>query len=114
MAKRLRSDPPSPNAFAFLIHVKPKVLTVKYANKQRAREEDHHHWMENASTDDSSIKNEVTQLKALPFNRECEGAAPQIDQVALIMSAIQGILSLGVMVVLSMLFPYLPPGFLSQ
>ena len=40
LAKRLRSDPPSPGAFAGMVMVKPEVLTVEEANEKRLREEE--------------------------------------------------------------------------
>lgn len=39
LAKRLRSDPPSPTPFAGMVKVKPKVLTLQEANKKMLRDE---------------------------------------------------------------------------
>ena len=114
MAKRLRSDPPSPTAFAGLIRVKPEILTVEEANERRIREEEHRRRMERASAEESSVKEEVAQLKALLLSRERERAQPQIDQAALITSVIQGMLSQGLMLAPSTSFPHLPPGFPPQ
>ena len=114
MAKRLRSDPPSPTAFAGLIRVKPETLTVEEANERRQREEEHRRRMERASAEETSVKEEVAQLKALLLSRERERAQPQIDQAALITSVIQGMLSQGLMLAPSTSFPHLPPGFPPQ
>jgi hypothetical protein len=76
MAKRLRSDPPSPTAFAGLIRVKPEVLTVEEANERRIREEEHRVRMERAAAEEHSVKEEVAQLKALLLSRERERAEP--------------------------------------
>src|SRR5450631_2225946 len=40
LAKRLRSDPPSPTAFAGMVRVKPEVLTVEEANEKMRRDEE--------------------------------------------------------------------------
>jgi hypothetical protein len=40
LAKRLRSDPPSPGAFAGMVRVKPEVLTVEEANEKMRRDEE--------------------------------------------------------------------------
>ena len=114
MAKRLRSDPPSPTAFAGLIRVKPEVLTVEEANERRAREEEHRLRMERAAASEHSVKEEVAQLKALLLSRDRERAQPQIDQAALITSVIQGMLSQGLMLAPSTSYPHLPPGFPPQ
>lgn len=40
LAKRPRSDPPSPTIFSRMVRVKPKVLTLQEANEKRIKEEE--------------------------------------------------------------------------
>jgi hypothetical protein len=65
LAKRLRSDPPSPTAFAGMVRVKPEVLTVEEANAQRLREEEQRVRLERAAAEEPSVRNEVAELRAL-------------------------------------------------
>lgn len=93
IAKRLKSDPPSPTSFVGLIRVKPKVLIVEEVNEHKAMKEEYRVRMDKGSTEESSVKEEVDQLKVLLLSRNHERAFSQVDQVAVISWVIQGILS---------------------
>lgn len=95
MVKRLRSDLPTPTAFAGLICVKPEDLTMEKANECRAKEGEHCVRMDKAFAKESLVKEEFAKLQALFLRRDRERAPLQIDQVVLISSIIQGILNQG-------------------
>ena len=65
LAKRLRSDPPSPTAFAGMVRVKPEVLTVEEANEKRIREEEQRIRLQKVAAEEPSVRNEVAELRAL-------------------------------------------------
>lgn len=59
MAKKIKSDLPSPTTFIGVICVKPEVLMVEEANELKAKEEERRMHMDKASTEGSSVIEEV-------------------------------------------------------
>ena len=114
-AKRLRSDPPSPTAFAGMVRVKPEVLTVEEANEKRLREEEHRIRLQKAAAEEPSVRNEVAELRALLLNQERQRAMAQpLPSADLITQVIQGMFAQGLVVAPSSSFPHLPQVFPSQ
>ena len=115
LAKRLRSDPPSPTAFAGMVRVKPEVLTVQEANEKRLREEEQRIRLQKAAAEEPSVRNEVAELRALLLDQERQRAMAQPPSSAdLIAQVIQGMWAQGLVVAPSSSFPHLPPGFPAQ
>ena len=116
LAKRLRSDPPSPSAFAGMVRVKPEVLTVEEANERRLREEEQRLRREKVAAEESSMKEEVAQLRALLLSQEQQRARapPVLDQAALVTSVLQGMWAQGLVMAPPSSFPHIPPGFPPQ
>lgn len=61
LAKRLRSDPPSPTMFAGMVKVKPEVLTVEEANERMLLDKEQRVRMMKAATKEPSVCNEVAE-----------------------------------------------------
>jgi hypothetical protein len=80
LAKRLRSDPPSPTAFAGMVRVKPEVLTMQEANEKRLREEEQRIRLQKAAAEEPSVRNEVAELRALLLDQERQRAMVQPPQ----------------------------------
>ena len=115
LAKRLRSDPPSPGAFAGMVMVKPEVLTVEEANEKRLREEEQRLRLEKATAEEPSVRNEVAELRALLMEQDRLRAMAQLASSAdLITQVIQGMMAQGLMVAPPGSFPRLPPNFPPQ
>jgi hypothetical protein len=115
LAKRLRSDPPSPTAFAGMVRVKPEVLTVEEANARRLREEEQRVRLERAATEEPSVRNEVVELRALLLEQGRQRAMVQPPSSAeLITQVIQGMLAQGLVMAPPSSFPHLPAGFPPQ
>ena len=115
LAKRLRSDPPSPGAFAGMVKVKPEVLTVEEANEKRLRDEEQRVRLQKAAAEEPSVRNEVAELRALLLEQERLRALAQPPSSAdLITQVIQGMWAQGLVVAPPGSFPHLPPGFPPQ
>ena len=115
LAKRLRSDPPSPTAFAGMVRVKPEVLTVEEANEKMRRDEEQRVRLQKAAAEEPSVRNEVAELRALLLEQERQRAMAQPPSSAdLISQVIQGMWAQGLVVAPSSSFPHLPPGFPPQ
>ena len=115
LAKRLRSDPPSPTAFAGMVRVKPEVLTVEEANEKMRRDEEQRVRLQKAAAEEPSMRNEVAELRALLLEQERQRAMAQPPSSAdLISQVIQGMWAQGLVVAPSSAFPHLPPGFPAQ
>ena len=115
LAKRLRSDPPSPTAFAGILRVKPEVLTVEEANAQRLREEEQRVRLQRAAAEEPSVRNEVAELRALLLEQGRQRAMAQPPSSAeLITQVIQGMLAQGLVMAPPSSFPHLPAGFPPQ
>lgn len=115
LAKRLRSDPPSPGAFAGMVMVKPEVLTVEEANEKRLREEEQRLRLEKATAEEPSVRNEVAELRALLMEQDrLRAMAQPASSADLITQVIQGMMAQGLMVAPPGSFPHLPPNFPPQ
>lgn len=115
LAKRLRSDPPSPSAFAGMVRVKPEVLTVEEANEKMLRDEEQRVRMQKAAAEEPSVRNEVAELRALLLEQSRQRAVPQPPSSAeLITQVIQGMLAQGLVMAPPSAFPHLPAGFPPQ
>lgn len=114
-AKRLRSDPPSPTAFAGSLRVKPEVLTVEEANAQRLREEEQRVRLARAAAEEPSMRNEVAELRALLLEQQRQRTMVQPPSSAdLIAQVIAGMMAQGLVMAPPGAFPHLPPGFPPQ
>jgi hypothetical protein len=115
LAKRLRSDPPSPGAFAGMVRVKPEVLTVQEANEKMLREEEQRIRLQRAAAEEPSVRNEVAELRAMLLEQQRQRAMaqppPSIDMIT---QVIQGMWAQGMMVAPPGSFPHLPPNFPPQ
>jgi hypothetical protein len=112
LSKRLRSDPPSPTAFAGMVRVKPEVLTVEEANAQRLREDEQRVRLERAAAEEPSVRNEVAELRALLLEQGRQRAMVQPPSSAeLITQVIQGMLAQGLVMAPPSSFPHLPVRF---
>ena len=110
LAKRLRSNPPSPIAFAGMVRVKPEVLTVKEANEKMWRDKEQRVHLQKAAVNEPSVQNEVAELSSLMLEQERQKAMAQPPSSAdLISQVIQGMWAQGLVVAPSSSFPYLPP-----
>ena len=108
LAKRLRSDPPSPTAFAGMVRVKPEVLTVEEANAKMLRDEEQRVRLEKAAAEEPSVRNEVAELRALLLEQERQRAMAQPPSSAdLITQVIQGMLAQGLVMAPPSSFPAL-------
>ena len=115
LAKRLRSDPPSPTAFAGIVRVKPEVLTVEEANEKMRRDEEQRLRLQKAAAEESSVRNEVAELRALLLEQDRQRAMAQPPSSAeLISQVIAGMMAQGLVMAPPGAFPHLPPGFPSQ
>ena len=115
LAKRLRSDPPSPTAFAGMVRVKPEVLTVEEANAKMLRDEEQRVRLQKAAAEEPSVRNEVAELRALLLEQERQRAMAQPPSSAdLITQVIQGMLAQGLVMAPPSSFPHLPAGFPPQ
>ena len=115
LTKRLRSDPPSPTAFAGMVRVKPNVLIVEEANEKMRKDEEQRVRLQRAAAEEPSMRNEVAELRALLLEQERQRAMAQPPSSAdLISQVIQGMWAQGLVVAPSNSFPHLPPGFLAQ
>ena len=74
LAKRLRSNPPSPTAFAEMVRVKPEVLTVGEANAKMLWDEEQRVRLEKAAAEKPSVRNKVAELRALLLEQERQRA----------------------------------------
>jgi hypothetical protein len=115
LAKRLKSDPPSPGAFAGMVRVKPEVLTVQKANEKMLREEEQRIRLQRAAAKEPSVRNEVEELRAMLLEQQRQRAMaqppPNIDMIT---QVIQGMWTQGMMVAPPGLFPHLPPNLPPQ
>ena len=115
LAKRLRSDPASPGAFAGNVRVKPEVLTVEEANAKMLRDEEQRVRLQRAAAEEPSVRNEVAELRALLLEQERQRAMAQTpSQAELITQVIQGMLAQGLVMAPPSSFPHLPAGFPPQ
>lgn len=64
LAKRLRSDPPSPSAFVDMVKVKQEVLTEEEANERTLKEEKQCLCHKKAILEEPLMKEKIAQLKA--------------------------------------------------
>ena len=112
LAKQLRSDPPSPSAFAGTVRVKPEVLIVEEANENGLREEEQRLRLKKATTEEPSIWNEVVALRALLMKQDrLRALAEPSSSIDLITQVIQGMMAQGLMVAPPGSFPHLPSNF---
>jgi len=115
LAKRLRSDPPSPTAFAGIVRVKPEVLTVEEANEKMRRDEEQRLRLQKAAAEEPSVRNEVAELRALLLEQDRQRAMAQPPSSAeLISQVIAGMMAQGLVMAPPGAFPHLPPGFPPQ
>ena len=77
LAKRLKNDPPSPTTFGGMVRVKPEVLTMEEANKKMQRDEEQCIRLQRAAAEEPSVRNEVTELRALLLEQEQQRAMAQ-------------------------------------
>lgn len=107
LAKRLKSDPPSPRDFVGMVRVKPEVRTIKEVNEKRLRDEEHGARLQRATTEEPSVCDKVAELRALLMNHERQHAMAQPPSNAkLIMQVIHGMWAQGLVVALPSLFPH--------
>ena len=115
LAKRLRSDPPSPTTFARMVRVKPEVLTVEEANAKMLKEEEQRVRLQKAAAEEPSVRNEVAELRALLLEQERQRTMAQPpSQADLIAQVIQGMLAQGLVMAPPSSFPHLPASFPPQ
>ena len=99
LAKRLRSDPPSPTAFAGMVRVKPEVLTVEEANEKMRKDEEQRVRLHKAAAEEPSVRNEIAELRALLLEQERQRVMAQPPSNAeLISQVIQGMWAQGLVV----------------
>lgn len=75
LTKRLRSDPPSPMAFASMVKVKPKVLTLEEAIEKRLRGKEQWFRLQKAIAGKFLMQSEVAKLTTLLLEQQRQRTA---------------------------------------